>query len=804
MTTPTNCVIPLPTAGMLGQKEATQLPVTSAAAEQSLTQLRAIMSSISDGLIIADATGNFLDWNPAALRMHGYANLEEVRRNLTTFADTFVLSLLDGPPLPYSEWPLSRLLRGETLCDYELRVCRTDVARERVISYSGSLIPDPIGGTNLAVLTLRDVTDQRRAETELRTSESLFHAVFENTHVATVLLDLNHRFIRVNSAFAQLFGYSQSEMLGMTMPDITYPDDLAESFVRRESLLRGDSHFVQQKRYVHRDGHVLWCLTNVSLVRDAAGEPLVYVGQVQDMTGRKLAEDEVRTGEERFRAFFDASTAGMVEVSPDTLILRANTAFCHMIGYSPEELAQMTVADLLFPDDRDHVLMQYGRVGAGRTTSYEADRRYRRKDGSTLWARVSVVAARDERGKPTLISAVVIDMTERKKLEEQFRQSQKMEAVGRLAGGVAHDFNNLLTVINGYGHVLLDQLPHGDPTRALVQEMAAAGERAAGLTAQLLAFSRKAIVEPKVLDLNEVVTQSASLLRRIIGEDITLATALAPGLERVKVDPTQVEQVILNLAVNAKDAMPRGGQLTIETRGLQLREEDVALYPDLRQGRYIQLAVSDTGIGMTEEVKSRLFEPFFTTKEQGKGTGLGLAVVHGAVKQSGGRVDVYSELGIGTTFKILLPAVVGASASLSQSVRVAPRGVETVLLVEDEPAVRKFGRLALETHGYAVLEAASGEEALRLAASHAGPIHILITDVVMPKMGGREAAEILRSRHAGLKVLFVSGYTDDAVVRHGIVEATDAFLQKPFTPLTLARKVRESLDVPGSPPALPT
>ena len=405
---------------------------------------------------------------------------------------------------------------------------------------------------------------------------------------------------------------------------------------------------------------------------------------------------------------------------------------------------------------------------------------------------MSVVAARDETGRPKLVTAVVIDMTERKKLEEQFWQAQKMEAVGRLAGGVAHDFNNLLTVINGYGQIALDQLPNGDPIRDMVQQMTSAGERAAGLTAQLLAFSRKAIVEPKVLDLNDIVTQSAKLLRRLIGEDITLTTVLAPDLNRVRADPTQVEQVILNLAVNAKDAMPRGGRLTIETRGVRLREEEVLVYPDLPHGDYVQLAVSNTGTGMSDEVKAQAFEPFFTTKQAG--TGLGLAVVHGAVKQSGGRVDVYSELGVGTTFKVLLPAVRSSPAGSSGVIRLAPRGTETVLLVEDESGVRQFARLALETHGYTVLEAAGGSEALAVAAGHPGPIHLLVTDVVMPRMGGREVAETLRARYAGLKVLYVSGYTDDAVVRHGIVEATDAFLQKPFTPLSLARKIRAVLD----------
>lgn len=774
--------------------ETTEPATSCASAERRLAQLHAILSNISDGLVIADTEGNLLDWNPAALRMHGYTSVEEVRRNLSTFADTFVLSRPGGPPLPHSEWPLRRILRGAVLTNDEFQVRRTDVKQESVISYSGTLIPDPTGGPDLAVLTLRDVTDQRRARAELRASETLFGAAFEDTHVAMVLLDLDHRFVRVNSAFTRLFGYSQDEMLKLGMPDITHPDDLAESFARREALLRGDPHFVQQKRYRHRDGRVLWCVTNVSLVRDSGGRPLVYVGQVQDVTAQKQAESELRASEGRFRAFFDATTAAMVEISPDGRCLRANAAFHRMFGYAPEELPDLTVADVLYPEDRAAVLSQYERVGAGQTTAYEADRRYRRKDGSPLWARVSVVAARDETGRPPLVTAVVIDMTERKKLEEQFRQAQKMEAVGRLAGGVAHDFNNLLTVINGYGQVLLDQLPPGEPAREMVQEMTGAGERASGLTAQLLAFSRKTVVEPKVLDLNEIVSQSARLLQRVIGENIALATALDPGLDRVKVDPTQVEQVILNLAVNAKDAMPAGGKLTIETHGMRLREEDAALYPDLPPGRYVQLAVSDTGTGMTEEVKSRLFEPFFTTKEPGKGTGLGLAVVHGAVKQSGGRVDAYSELGIGTTFKILLPAVVGAAAPQSQIVQVAPRGTETVLLVEDEPGVRKFGRVALEMQGYTVLEATCGEEALCIADGHAGPIHLLVTDVVMPQMSGREVAEILRARHARLKVLFVSGYTDDAVVRHEIVGPTDAFLQKPFTPLALARKVRTVLD----------
>jgi PAS domain S-box-containing protein len=785
-----DCATPPPAPA---RAEEAELRSAHAATERSLAQLRAVVSHMAGGLVVADAAGNLLDWNPAALRMHGYDSAEEVRRHLGSFTETFVLSEPGGAPLPLSEWPMSRVLRGEPVADCELEVRRRDTGLELIISYSGSLVPDPTGGPALAVLTLRDVTAQRRPEVERHASDTLFRAAFEDTSVAMVVTDLNHRFVRVNAAFAKLFGYARDEMLGMSMPDITHPHDLADSYARRERLLSGQSHFTHKKRYLHRDGRVLWAVTNVSLVRDAEGRPLVYVGQVQDVTAQKLAEDEARASEGRLRAFFDSTTVAMVEISPDARYLKANAAFYRMFGYTPADLPGLTVADVVFPEERDAVLEQFRRVGEGRVTSYEADRRYRRKDGSALHARVSVVAVRDESGRPAGVTAVVVDMTERKKLEEQFRQAQKMEAVGRLAGGIAHDFNNLLTVINGYGQILLERLPAADPTRELVQQMTYAGERAAGLTAQLLAFSRKAIVEPKVLDLNAVVMQSANLLRRLIGEDITLATALAPGLERIKADPTQIEQVILNLAVNAKDAMPTGGKLTIETRATTLRDEDT-LYPDLPRGRYVQLAISDTGCGMTDEVKARIFEPFFTTKEPGKGTGLGLAVVHGAVRQSGGRVDVYSELGIGTTFKILLPAVVGASAPLSRSVRIAPTGAETVLLVEDEEGVRNFAKLALEAQGYTVLAASGGEEAQRVAAGHPGPIHILVTDVVMPRTSGREVAEALKARRPGLKVLYVSGYTDDAVVRHGIVEETDAFLQKPFTPLALARKVRSVLD----------
>lgn len=393
-------------------------------------------------------------------------------------------------------------------------------------------------------------------------------------------------------------------------------------------------------------------------------------------------------------------------------------------------------------------------------------------------------------------SAIYRDISDRKKLEEQFHQAQKMEAVGKLAGGVAHDFNNLLTVISGYSEMVIRCLAPDDPNRGFVEEIHKAGERAAHLTRQLLAFSRKGLVERSVLNLNVLVTDTEKMLRRLIGEDITLTTKLAPALAKVKADTGQIEQVIINLAVNARDAMPQCGKLIIETQNVELDGEYAKLHPEVKPGRYVMMSVSDTGSGMSPATKTHIFEPFFTTKPPGKGTGLGLATVYGIVKQSGGHVAVDSELGHGTTFKIYLPSVeekVSASKPLNGA-KVVPHGNETILLVEDEDAVRGIIKMALQNLDYTVLEARSGEEAVRIVERHTEPIHLLITDVVMPEMGGRQVAERLKACKEGIKVLFLSGYTDDSVVRHGILQEEVAFLQKPFTPVALAKKVREVLD----------
>jgi PAS domain S-box-containing protein len=399
------------------------------------------------------------------------------------------------------------------------------------------------------------------------------------------------------------------------------------------------------------------------------------------------------------------------------------------------------------------------------------------------------------------LGLVVRDATRRKRLEERLRQAQKMEAVGRLAGGVAHDFNNLLTVINGYGEAVAEFLPADHPAQEFVAAIRGAGERAAGLTGQLLAFGRQSVVAPRAVDLNAVVRGLRPMLGRLLGEDIDLSAHPAPDLGAVHADPGLVEQVVLNLCVNARDAMPRGGRLTVETANVELGEEYARANPDVRPGAYGLLAVSDTGPGIPADVLPHIFEPFFTTKPLGRGTGLGLATVHGIVRQFDGHLAVYTEVGVGTSFKVYLPrAGEGVPAAPSGAPRAAPLGgTETVLLVEDEGAVRQLAAHVLREAGYTVLEAGGADEALTAAGRHTGAVHLLLTDVVMPGRSGREVAERLRADRPGLRVVYMSGYTDDAVVRHGVLAADVRFLQKPFTAASLARKVRDALDAPGGP-----
>jgi two-component system, cell cycle sensor histidine kinase and response regulator CckA len=509
---------------------------------------------------------------------------------------------------------------------------------------------------------------------------------------------------------------------------------------------------------------------------------------------RKQNEDALRGSEERYRRIIETTAEGIWTLDADDRTTFVNQNMARMMGHSASAMVGQPLLSLLQERDRPRAEVQLERLRQGIEEQF--DFKVHHRDGRMIWLMVSTAPlyGADHRYAGALI--MCSDISERKRLEEQYRQAQKMEAIGRLAGGVAHDFNNLITIVNGCADLVLAKLPGDDPAAEFVREIKNAGERGAGLTRQLLAFSRQQVLEPRVVDLNAVITDMERMLGRMIGEDIVLGKALDPRLGRVRVDPGQIHQIIMNLAVNARDAMPNGGQFTIETRNVDLDEDYARLHSDVRPGGYVMLVVSDTGVGMDSDIRTRVFEPFFTTKEPGKGTGLGLATVYGIVTQSGGHISLYSEPRQGTVFKIFLPRVDEplSNAAAHPAAPKALRGAETVLLVEDEDTVRLLSRHILELYGYTVLEARGPEEALAMAEHYEGSIHLLLTDVVMPGGGGRLVAEQLSASRPGVKVLYVSGYTDDAVVRYGVLHAEAAFLQKPFTAVSLAAKVREVLD----------
>jgi len=522
---------------------------------------------------------------------------------------------------------------------------------------------------------------------------------------------------------------------------------------------------------------------------DNAGNITTALSIVRDVS-------QIRDRERQLQAMFDASLDAMVIADDQGRYVDLNQAACEMFGLPREQLLGCTPNQVSMPGQDVATLWQRF-LEEGKQ---EGIIQIRQPNGEIRDVEYRATA----RIRPHRHLSVLRDVTSRRKaeeaarrLEEQMQQVQKLEAIGRLAGGVAHDFNNLLTVITGYGDVLLSQVPLDHPHHKLLLEIRKAGERAARLTRQMLAFSRKQILQPVVLDLNSVVTEMEKMLLRLIGADVRVSTSLQSGLDPIKADPGQIEQIIMNLAVNARDAMPDGGSLHIQTRNCTLDESVLQANPDVQPGHYVLLAVSDSGCGMTEEVRKRIFEPFFTTKPVGVGTGLGLAMVYGIIKQSGGHVEVESKVGTGTTFKIFLPSVPNSPHKRPDSVEIRmPRGSETILLVEDEDGVRSLARLVLEMNGYTVLVARHGDEALSLFDQNAA-VDLLITDLVMPGMSGRQLAEALAHRRPALRVLFVSGYTDEAIARNRVQESGAAFLQKPFTPSLLALKVREVLDSPA-------
>lgn len=513
-----------------------------------------------------------------------------------------------------------------------------------------------------------------------------------------------------------------------------------------------------------------------------------------DVTESKQSEEALKRSEEKYRRLFEEDLAANFVSKADGTLLACNPAFVNLFGFESKEDAMSHKAASFYPSPEARREFLELLTEQKQVAYYELD--LRRKDGEIVHVIENAAGTFDENGRLVEVRGYLMDDTARRKIEEQFRQAQKLEAVGRLAGGIAHDFNNLLTAILGYGELLASQMAPSSPQLNSVSEIVRAGERAAALTRQLLAFSRKQVLQPKIVDLNDIVSGMDKMLRPLIGEDIELIAHLDPAIGRVKADQGQIEQVILNLAVNARDAMPSGGKLTIETANADLDEDYARSHIGVSPGLHVVLAIADTGCGIPAEIQPHIFEPFFTTKEI-FGTGLGLSTVYGIVKQSGGNIWVYSEVGVGTTFKIYLPRVDAEAEDpiTRPGNKSLSRGTETILLVEDSDLVRRLTAKILRSAGYTVWEAENGDEAQRLVTKSGGrKPHLLLTDIVMPHMSGKELAELIQRSLPEIKVLFMSGYTDNAVVRQDLIEGAASFLQKPFTGVTLTSKVREVLD----------
>ncbi len=636
-------------------------------------------------------------------------------------------------------------------------------------------------------------------------SDLLLRLLAENTDTVILAYDMDRRLLYVNPAVERQTGYSLEEMHHRRFVDWVHPEDNARMVALWEKLYQGEGYSGVEFRIITKSGAVKWFLSSWGPLLDEHGKLIGVQGREIGITDRKEAEQRLRMSEMRLAKAQAIAHLGIWEqdLITDELYWSEET---HRIFGIP--LSEPVTVELFFkcvaPEDLAP-LQKAMRKALDDRSVYAIDHRILRPDGTERYVHEQAEIVYDADGKSRRLIGTVQDITQSRRLQEQLRQAQKMEAVGQLAGGVAHDFNNLLTAVIGHSELLLHKLDQKHPLRPEIEEIKKAGERAALLTRQLLAFSRKQVLQPVVLDLNSLVESMSKMLRRLIREDIHLVTVPYAGLWSVKADPGQMQQVILNLVLNARDAMPRGGMLTIGLANVELDETHQHHQVAMKPGRYVVLAVSDSGEGMDAATQARIFEPFFTTKAQGKGTGLGLSTVYGIIKQSGGYIWVDSEPRKGATFEIYLPRAEEAAAPENQTAD-APQygpGFKTILLVEDDTSVRSPIRRMLERAGYRVLEAGEAQEAVKVAIQHNAALDLMLTDVVMPRMSGRQLAERMAVLYPGMKVLYMSGYADDALVREAAAEQGRDFIEKPFTSLTLVRKVREVLgdsqDDPESP-----
>ena len=664
------------------------------------------------------------------------------------------------------------------------------------------------GGT--IVCFMRDITERKHAEEVLRESEERFRTMANGAPIILWVTDTRGENQFVNRTYLEYFGVEFDAVHGAKWQSFIHPEDVRAHVDLVLGAAREEKAFDSEVRVRRKDGEWRWTENHGRPSFSTSGEFLGHVGITLDIGERKRAERALRDSEERLRVVVQAVGEGIVMRRRDGVIAVLNPAAerltgltaSQMQGLSPYPPGWYTVREdgtLLPPEERpNRVALRTGKSSSNVIMGHHMP------GGEVIWLSVNTTPVFEPgQSAPYAVVATYVDVTAQRKqaavrrqLEEQLQQSQKLESVGRLAGGIAHDFNNLLTVVLSCAESLKEDVARGLPVQPdLVDEIHAAGRRAAELTHQLLAFARKEVIAPVPLDLNDLVRGSEKLLRRVLGEDVELVTSLQPALWTVRCDQGQIEQVILNLAINARDAMPSGGRLIIETENMQVDEGLVASNSFMRAGPHVRLKVSDSGIGMTKEARAHVFEPFFTTKPQGKGTGLGLAMVYGIMKQNEGYILVESELGRGTTFELYLPKIGDTTEKAPTPPTMTIGGTETILVVEDDPQVRKVTLRCLLAGGYRVLVASSGREALELAAQEPGPLHLLVTDVVMPGTNGREVADELRRRRPDLRVLFISGYTQDVIPRSGVLDSGIEFLTKPFTAALLLERVRKVLDV---------
>jgi PAS domain S-box-containing protein len=756
--------------------EAAELAASKARESMERNFAKAVRATPDAITISRLADGRYVEANEAFLRLSGY-QWEEVigcsSVELGLWADSQDRQAL-----------VERLEVQGTVQDLEVRMRRRD---GEILTILASIELLELDGEPHLLVISKDITGRKKAEESLRASEERFASAFRSSPGAiAITTQEDGRLLDVNDSFVSLTGYSREEAVGRTTLELGLWASPGERAALLSELEQFGSFRDREIRLRLKSGREADALLSGELI-ELGGKPCL-LSVVRDITEQKRAAEELRRSEAHFRDLFENANDIIFTIDLDKNFTSINRAGEQITGYGRDEIIGANIDRLLARKEADRAHRLVRHLLAGRTPrSIELE--IIAKDGRSLAVEVSGRVLTED-GRPAGIEGIARDVTERKQLEAQLRQAQKMEAIGQLAGGLAHDFNNLLTVIMGYSDLLAKRFAPETQPGSQVRQMGNAADRAASLTRQLLAFSRKQILQPQVLDLNVVVSDTEKMLGRTIAENITLATRLdaRPGL--VKADQGQIEQVIMNLAVNARDAMPNGGVLTIQTTNVEITGNEFAAEP--KPGKYVVLKVADTGIGMDESTRARIFEPFFTTKEPGKGTGLGLSTVHGIVKQSGGHIAVCSQPGSGTAFEVYLREVrEEPQPRRVRPVQAAARGSETILLVEDESVLRELVRVSLEQSGFSVLSAASGEKALELVANHQGPIHLLLTDVLLPGVKGTEVAQRLQALRPGTKVIYMSGYADSTA---GQLEAAACLLRKPFRVTDLTTRVREVLD----------